>query len=125
MAGLDGEGKHGSPSRPRGNQPRSAGRRPGDHLVELVPAAEQVGLTNSVDAGEGRRDNPDRGFRRSAGVVSGELIPVLWLCGPPGVGKSTVGWEIFTQLTGAGIEAGYVDIDRRRREPGFTETVIL
>ncbi len=40
------------------------------------------------------------------------LIPVLWLCGPPGVGKSTVGWEIFTQLTQAGIEAGYADIDQ-------------
>jgi adenylylsulfate kinase-like enzyme len=34
------------------------------------------------------------------------------LCGPPGIGKSTVGWEIFTQLTQAGIEAGYVDIDQ-------------
>jgi adenylylsulfate kinase-like enzyme len=44
-------------------------------------------------------------------VVS-DLIPVLWLCGPPGIGKSTVGWEIFTQLTQAGIEAGYVDIDQ-------------
>lgn len=42
----------------------------------------------------------------------GGLIPVLWLCGPPGVGKSTVGWEIFAQLTEAGIEAGYVDIDQ-------------
>ena len=41
-----------------------------------------------------------------------DLIPVLWLCGPPGIGKSTVGWEIFTQLTQAGIEAGYVDIDQ-------------
>jgi adenylylsulfate kinase-like enzyme len=44
-------------------------------------------------------------------VVS-DLIPVLWLCGPPGIGKSTVGWEIFTQLTQTGIEAGYVDIDQ-------------
>jgi adenylylsulfate kinase-like enzyme len=44
--------------------------------------------------------------------VIGDLIPVLWLCGPPGVGKSTVGWEIFAQLTQAGIEAGYVDIDQ-------------
>ena len=42
----------------------------------------------------------------------GDPIPVLWLCGPPGVGKSTVGWEIFAQLTEAGIEAGYVDIDQ-------------
>ena len=41
-----------------------------------------------------------------------DLIPVLWLCGPPGIGKSTVGWEIFAQLTRAGIEAGYVDIDQ-------------
>jgi adenylylsulfate kinase-like enzyme len=44
-------------------------------------------------------------------VVS-DLIPVLWLCGPPGIGKSTVGWEIFTKLTRDVIEAGYVDIDQ-------------
>ena len=37
-----------------------------------------------------------------------EPLPVLWLCGPPGVGKSTVGWELFTGLPGA----GYVDIDQ-------------
>jgi hypothetical protein len=24
---------------------------------------------------------------------------VLWLCGPPGVSTTTVGWEIFFQLT--------------------------
>jgi adenylylsulfate kinase-like enzyme len=45
-------------------------------------------------------------------VVTGDLIPVLWLCGPPGVGKSTLGWEIFTQLTEAGIAAGFADIDQ-------------
>lgn len=39
-------------------------------------------------------------------------IPVLWLCGPPGVGKTAVGWEIFTQLARAGIEVGYADIDQ-------------
>jgi adenylylsulfate kinase-like enzyme len=44
--------------------------------------------------------------------MSGTPVPVLWLCGPPGVGKTTVGWEIFTQLTQAGIGAGYVDIDQ-------------
>jgi adenylylsulfate kinase-like enzyme len=44
--------------------------------------------------------------------VAGDLIPVLWLCGPPGVGKTAVGWEIFGQLAGAGIAAGYVDIDQ-------------
>ena len=44
--------------------------------------------------------------------MTGDLIPVLWLCGPPGVGKTTVGWEIFSQLTRAGIETSYVDIDQ-------------
>jgi adenylylsulfate kinase-like enzyme len=44
--------------------------------------------------------------------VVGDLIPVLWLCGPPGIGKTSVGWEIFTQLTQVGIAAGYVDIDQ-------------
>ena len=44
--------------------------------------------------------------------MTADLIPVLWLCGPPGVGKTAVGWEIFSELTRAGIEAGYVDIDQ-------------
>ncbi len=37
-----------------------------------------------------------------------DLLPVLWLCGPPGVGKSTAAWELFTGLPGA----AYVDIDQ-------------
>jgi adenylylsulfate kinase-like enzyme len=39
-------------------------------------------------------------------------FPFLWLCGPMGVGKSSVGWEIFTQLTKAGIKTGYADADQ-------------
>ncbi|MDX3225616.1 hypothetical protein [Streptomyces sp. ME19-01-6] len=42
--------------------------------------------------------------------MSGDLLPVLWLCGPPGVGKTTVGWEIYRELGRAG--AGYVDVDQ-------------
>jgi adenylylsulfate kinase-like enzyme len=38
--------------------------------------------------------------------------PVLWLCGPSGVGKTAVGWEYFSQLTRAGVAAGFVDIDQ-------------
>ena len=30
------------------------------------------------------------------------------MCGPPGVGKTTVGWQIYTQLN----QAGYADIDQ-------------
>ncbi|MCI4061190.1 AAA family ATPase [Micromonospora sp. R77] len=36
------------------------------------------------------------------------LLPVLWLCGPSGVGKSTIAWELFTGLPGS----GHVDIDQ-------------
>ncbi|MEU4222596.1 AAA family ATPase, partial [Actinoplanes sp. NPDC026623] len=39
--------------------------------------------------------------------MSGPL-PVLWLCGPSGVGKSTVAWDLFDGLPGA----GHVDIDQ-------------
>ncbi len=39
------------------------------------------------------------------------LVPVLWLYGPAGVGKTTVAWELFTQLTRGGTPTGYVDID--------------
>ena len=35
---------------------------------------------------------------------------MLWLCGPPAVGKSTVGFEIFLRVLGAGVPAAYVDL---------------
>uniref|UniRef100_UPI000AD08546 AAA family ATPase n=1 Tax=Streptomyces sp. SBT349 TaxID=1580539 RepID=UPI000AD08546 len=41
-----------------------------------------------------------------------EPVPVLWLCGPPGVGKTTVAWEIHQRLRADGVEAGFVDIDQ-------------
>ncbi|HEY8788742.1 MAG TPA: AAA family ATPase [Actinopolymorphaceae bacterium] len=44
--------------------------------------------------------------------MTSSAFPVLWLCGPPGVGKSTVGWELFAELDRAGVAAGYVDIDQ-------------
>lgn len=36
-------------------------------------------------------------------------FPVLWISGAPGVGKSTVGWEVFRELAGT---AAFVDIDQ-------------
>jgi len=44
--------------------------------------------------------------------VRGGVFPVLWLCGPPGVGKSTVAWKIFTDLLCSGINSGFVDVDQ-------------
>src|SRR4051812_23524774 len=40
------------------------------------------------------------------------VIPVLWLCGPPGVGKTTVGWQLYADLVDEGVPVGYVDIDQ-------------
>lgn len=44
--------------------------------------------------------------------MSRDAIPVLWLCGPPGVGKTAVGWELFSRFTHAGVQTAYVDIDQ-------------
>ena len=37
---------------------------------------------------------------------------MLWLYGPPGVGKSTIGWELFTRFSAAGRRIGYLDLDQ-------------
>jgi adenylylsulfate kinase-like enzyme len=45
-------------------------------------------------------------------LTGSDLLPVLWLCGPCGVGKTTVGWEIFSQLNSVGVRVGYIDVDQ-------------
>jgi hypothetical protein len=39
-------------------------------------------------------------------------LPVLWLYGASGVGKTSVTWELFVQLVREGVPTGYVDIDQ-------------
>lgn len=39
-------------------------------------------------------------------------IPFLWLCGPSGIGKSTVGFEIYRQLGLEGRNTAFVDADQ-------------
>ncbi|NUT96796.1 MAG: AAA family ATPase [Saccharothrix sp.] len=41
-----------------------------------------------------------------------EPVPVVWLCGPPGVGKSTVGWALHQRLRDSGVAAAFVDLDQ-------------
>jgi adenylylsulfate kinase-like enzyme len=39
-------------------------------------------------------------------------LSVLWLCGPPGAGKSAAGWALYAGLAPSGARAGFVDIDQ-------------
>jgi hypothetical protein len=45
-------------------------------------------------------------------MVTDERLPVLWLCGAPATGKSTVGWQVFEDLADQGLCVGYLDIDQ-------------
>lgn len=43
--------------------------------------------------------------------MSNSLIPFLVISGPPGVGKTTVAWEVFDQLVARGSKHALVDLD--------------
>jgi predicted ABC-type ATPase len=51
-------------------------------------------------------------FQAGNSSVAGELVPVLWLTGPAGVGKTTASWQIFTEVAQAGMSAAFVDTDQ-------------
>lgn len=42
----------------------------------------------------------------------GAQVPALWITGPAGVGKSTVSWQLFTELAGSGTPTGFADADQ-------------
>jgi hypothetical protein len=44
--------------------------------------------------------------------VRDEPLSVLWLCGPPGAGKSAAGWALYAGLARSGARAGFADIDQ-------------
>jgi adenylylsulfate kinase-like enzyme len=37
---------------------------------------------------------------------------VLWITGPPGVGKSTASWQLFTELARTGVPVAFADTDQ-------------
>jgi broad-specificity NMP kinase len=45
-------------------------------------------------------------------MVTSSRLPVLWLCGAPATGKSTVAWQVFTDLADQGLCVAYLDIDQ-------------
>jgi shikimate kinase len=73
----------------------------GPDQVEAGPDQEEAG-PDQVEAGPDQRvTGPDRQAGR-----------ILWLCGPPAVGKSTVGWQVYQQMRQAGVAAAFVDLDQ-------------
>jgi hypothetical protein len=44
--------------------------------------------------------------------MTGAPVPVLWICGPPGVGKSTATWQLYTELAGSGVHVAFADTDQ-------------
>lgn len=47
------------------------------------------------------------------------MLPVVWLVGTSGVGKSTVGWQVRADLAAAGVAAAFVDSDQLRLAVGL------
>jgi len=45
-------------------------------------------------------------------MLTAGLVPVLWITGPMGVGKSTVSWQLFTELAGSGTRTAFADADQ-------------
>lgn len=39
-------------------------------------------------------------------------VPLLWLAGPSGVGKSSVGWEIYSRFRRSGADVALVELDQ-------------
>ena len=44
--------------------------------------------------------------------VHGPRLPVIWICGAAGAGKSVAAWALFEALATAGRRVAYVDIDQ-------------
>lgn len=57
---------------------------------------------------------PQRAFTAAAdsAIEVESTVDVLWVTGPRGVGKSSVGWEVFARFAGAGTTVAYVDLDQ-------------
>jgi hypothetical protein len=46
------------------------------------------------------------------GVTAGARVPVLWICGPASVGKSTMSWRLHTELVRSGMHVAFADSDQ-------------
>lgn len=44
--------------------------------------------------------------------MSSSTLPVLWVCGAPGAGKSVTAWSLFERVASDGVAVAYLDIDQ-------------
>jgi predicted ABC-type ATPase len=61
---------------------------------------------------DGDRDGGGAAARPGGGPVRRGRVPVLWITGPAGVGKSTVSWQLFTELAGSWTRTAFADADQ-------------
>jgi adenylylsulfate kinase-like enzyme len=89
------------------------GLRPAVPFVRCAYSIDSgaAAVENRRDDGDGRHSEADICLLRGA-PVRGGLVPVLWLCGPAGVGKSTVSWQLFTELARSGVHVAFADTDQ-------------
>jgi DNA polymerase III delta prime subunit len=76
---------------------------------QLTGPTEEADPTASTPAGGGSRWTVPAGSGSVGGVTT---LPVVWLHGPPGVGKSSAAWALFEHRAWSGSRCGYVDIDQ-------------
>jgi broad-specificity NMP kinase len=76
-------------------------------------AATEMGpvVANSSPASTGTRWSCGRGPLSVRGM-SGLRLPVIWVCGASGAGKSVAAWGLYEELAAAGARVAYVDIDQ-------------
>lgn len=82
-----------------------------DLTVDTTGLSVAEVVARVADAGwPGRLPHRDVPTVPPPGPTATREVPVLWLCGPPAVGKSTVGFEVFLRVLGDGFPAAYVDL---------------
>ncbi|MCD0443377.1 AAA family ATPase [Glycomyces sp. A-F 0318] len=79
------------------------GGRSVQEVVALV--RDRIGDWPGAPAGAWR----PRGFDAPESAADGG-VPMVWVCGPAGVGKSTVSFAVFMRLLASGAKASFIDL---------------
>jgi chloramphenicol 3-O-phosphotransferase len=80
-----------------------------------LPVTEVARLVREYASGWPVLGDPRRSSGRAEPderAVTAADGPILWLCGATGVGKSSVGFEVYLRAMRAGHTAAYVDLDQ-------------